>query len=394
MNSNPPSTRNSLDMLYHVFLIRCGLEALSEGIRVRIFELSVIDKTLSPSPSSMLSPSCCVQLRIAEKKMFHFEKSKMPITKKLTMEEKHPELFKPETDIDRRLCRRIVPMEVMNLGFPRTGTMCKSRNIFLRPASCFLKRLSIVANYQRFSPIKAIQVALDILGYNCYHSSAFFTNIRDTDMWNDAMDAKYFNRGSLFTRTEWDQLLGSYSAVSADPPAVAFAEDLVAAYPKAKVILVEREIESWYRSFDDNIISAQWSRFNRFVCLLDSKLLGPVGECHRRWATGWMKSHSKAEMRRKSRQAYREHYALVRKVTPKEQLLEYRLETGWGPLCEFLGKPIPDMPFPRVNDSAALQELLSIIIKRGVYNAFKRSLLYIVLLMILTLGIWLLWSSL
>ena len=35
--------------------------------------------------------------------------------------------------------------------------------------------------------------------------------------------------GPRFTRTDWDQLLGSYSAVSADPPAVAFAEDLITA---------------------------------------------------------------------------------------------------------------------------------------------------------------------
>ena len=46
--------------------------------------------------------------------------------KKLTMKEKHPELFMPQTNIDRRQRKRVVPMEVMNLGFPRTGTMCKS----------------------------------------------------------------------------------------------------------------------------------------------------------------------------------------------------------------------------------------------------------------------------
>ena len=42
------------------------------------------------------------------------------------MKEKHPELFMPQMNIDRRQCERMVPMEVMNLGFPRTGTMCKS----------------------------------------------------------------------------------------------------------------------------------------------------------------------------------------------------------------------------------------------------------------------------
>ncbi len=187
------------------------------------------------------------------------------------------------------------------------------------------------------------------------------------------MDAKYLGQGRRFTRTEWDQLLGSYSAVSADPPAVAFAEDLVAAYPEAKVILVEREIESWYRSFDTNVIAAQWSLMISFVSELDPWFLRPVRRCHRRWATTWMESHSQAEMREKARRAYRDHYAIVRRVTPKSRLLEYQLTDGWRPLCDFLDKPVPDVPFPRVNDSEALQELLAIIIKRGLYNAFMRT---------------------
>ena len=235
----------------------------------------------------------------------------------------------------------------------------------------------------------AIQAALNILGYNCYHSSIFFSNIRDCDMWNEAMDAKYLGQGPRFTRTDWDQLLGSYSAVSADPPAVAFAEDLVAAYPEAKVILVEREIESWYRSFDTNVITAQWSPMISFVSELDPWLLRPVRRCHRRWATGWMDSDCQAEMQEKARQAYRNHYALVRRVTPKGRLLEYKLTDGWGPLCEFLGKPVPDVPFPRVNDSEALQELLAIVIKRGLYNALKRSARFTLPLAVLGLGAWL-----
>ncbi len=202
------------------------------------------------------------------------------------------------------------------------------------------------------------------------------------------MDAKYLGQGRRFTRTEWDQLLGSYSAVSADPPAVAFAEDLVAAYPEAKVIPVEREIESWYRSFDTNVIAAQWSLMISFVSELDPWFLRPVRRCHRRWATTWMESHSQAEMRKKARRAYRDRYALVRRVTPKSRLLEYQLTDSWGPLCDFLDKPVPDVPFPRVNDSEALQELLAIIIKRGLYSAFMRAVRFTLPFAVLTLGIW------
>ncbi|MCJ1248355.1 hypothetical protein MMC30_005572 [Trapelia coarctata] len=114
----------------------------------------------------------------------------MATPRPLTKREKHPEGFLPETNIDRRTCKRTVPMEILNLSFPRTGTM-------------------------------SLHTALTILGYPCYHSIAFFQNLPDTTMWNAAMDAKFFGTGPPFTLTEWDQLLGAYRAyraVSADPP--------------------------------------------------------------------------------------------------------------------------------------------------------------------------------
>ena len=42
-----------------------------------------------------------------------------------TVQERHPELFKPDLQIDRLCGTRTVPMEVLNLSFPRTGTMCE-----------------------------------------------------------------------------------------------------------------------------------------------------------------------------------------------------------------------------------------------------------------------------
>ena len=44
--------------------------------------------------------------------------------RQLTLQEKHPELYVPEQNIDRRTCVRVVPMEVLNMGMSRTGTRC------------------------------------------------------------------------------------------------------------------------------------------------------------------------------------------------------------------------------------------------------------------------------
>lgn len=39
---------------------------------------------------------------------------------------------------------------------------------------------------------------------------------------------------------------------------------------------------------------------------------------------------------------------------PEERLLEFNVRQGWGPLREFLGVPVPDAPFPRINDTKGL----------------------------------------
>ena len=57
-------------------------------------------------------------------------------------------------------------------------------------------------------------------------------------------------------------------------------------------------------------------------------------------------------------QGLSDHNAHVRKVVPKDRLLEWQVTEGWEPLCQFLGKPAPDTPFPRINEGAMLREML------------------------------------
>lgn len=57
---------------------------------------------------------------------------------------------------------------------------------------------------------------------------------------------------------------------------------------------------------------------------------------------------------------------MVKRVVPPERLLVMNLKEGWAPLCAFLGKPIPDEPFPRVNESEAAEKTgKSIFLKCG-----------------------------
>ena len=44
----------------------------------------------------------------------------------------------------------------------------------------------------------------------------------------------------------------------------------------------------------------------------------------------------------------------VKTIVPSNRLLVFEVKEGWKPLCDFLQLPYPDLPFPRVNDSAEI----------------------------------------
>ena len=56
---------------------------------------------------------------------------------------------------------------------------------------------------------------------------------------------------------------------------------------------------------------------------------------------------------------FEEHNAAVRREVPAGRLLEFEVAQGWEPLCEFLDRPVPDKPFPRLNDTAAVQRMVA-----------------------------------
>jgi len=221
-----------------------------------------------------------------------------------------------------------------------------------------------------------MQTAFNTLGIPCCHSFSLYSHIRDCPMWIRAFEAKFAGKGKPFSRPEWDQLLAEYGAVT-DVPALAFWEDLVSAYPEAKVVLMEREIERWYTSFNDAVIELMWGKMGNLLADCDRWFVGPLRDVHLRWAQDWMGVHSAEEMRRTAREKYREHYALVRKIVPRGNLLEYKLGSGWEPLCSFLGREVPDMEFPKVNETASMHEKMSIIARRGLKNVLKGTLIWL-----------------
>lgn len=45
---------------------------------------------------------------------------------------------------------------------------------------------------------------------------------------------------------------------------------------------------------------------------------------------------------------------------PKDKLLVFDVKEGWEPLCKFLGKPVPNLSFPHVNDTKEFQRIMTV----------------------------------
>ncbi len=58
---------------------------------------------------------------------------------------------------------------------------------------------------------------------------------------------------------------------------------------------------------------------------------------------------------------YNDWHQQVIEKCPKDKLLVFDVKEGWEPLCKFLGKPIPDVPFPNTNDTEQMKKLHKIL---------------------------------
>lgn len=63
-----------------------------------------------------------------------------------------------------------------------------------------------------------------------------------------------------------------------------------------------------------------------------------------------------AEVLTNAERVYIQHYENLRRCVPPERLLEYKLGSGWEPLCEFLGKEVPQEEFPWMKETRELHQ--------------------------------------
>jgi len=218
---------------------------------------------------------------------------------------------------------------------------------------------------------QSMYIALQQLGYTPYHGNQLFRNAKDhhNKCWQEGLAAKYYT-GKSYGRAEFDKLLGNYDAVT-DSPCANFAEELIAAYPDAKIILTTRDPDSWVRSMNScyyqilDMLSwnpivylepNEWGAFRKLVYLILTQLT----------SGNW-------QDRTALRQGFLDHNARVRSLAPKDRFLDFEPGQGWGPLCQFLDKPEPAGPFPKTNEGNTTANILQMVYRAVLWRKAKRA---------------------
>lgn len=238
----------------------------------------------------------------------------------------------PERLIDSDTRTRNKPMRVLVLGMCRTGT-------------------------------SSIKAALGRLGYNAHHMVNILHGGEGLALWHEAVTVTFLPdserpahlRGAApYGRAEFDKLLADYDAVT-DVPSALFVDQLTKAYPDAKVVLTNRAYDSWARSMRASI----WNIFRRklpsFCMRWNVTPFAPFLRFVHTIFHVHSGNHYDDEV---SRAAFEKHYAHVRSVVPKQNLLEFGPKFSWEPLCEFLGHEVPNEPYPHVNDAEEMRKRL------------------------------------
>ena len=193
-------------------------------------------------------------------------------------------------------------LQVIGAGFGRTGTM-------------------------------SLKTALEMLGFApCHHMSDVFQHPEQVPLWDRAAQGEAMN---------WNDLFASYKA-SCDWPSSAFYKELADYCPQAKVVLTLRDPLSWYKSVSSTIIRGMRKPEPGQTHVLPG-IFAPLLIGEKIFGNDFSEAHMI--------DVFQRHNEEVRRTIPADRLLVLEAREGWAPLCEFLGVPVPDVPYPKTNST-------------------------------------------
>jgi hypothetical protein len=194
----------------------------------------------------------------------------------------------------------------------------------------------------------SLKLALErLLGAPCYHAYELTSKHLDhVPLWHEAL------RGN---EPDWDDIYGGRGYLATlDWPGASFWRELSRAYPDALVLLSKRETaDAWFRSADATIVEYTRQTGEQQVAEWDPEMQAWYSMILEVFATRFTPAPFEEHA---AKQAYERHNAAVRAEVPGDRLLEWQPGDGWEPLCERLGVPVPDEPFPHINHTGTWRE--------------------------------------
>jgi hypothetical protein len=221
-----------------------------------------------------------------------------------------------------------------------------------RPTVAVEGGLSVIGAGFGRTGTSSLQQALEILGFGpCYHMREVFKDPEGLAKWN-----RIGTRTAGDTTTNWDDIFFGYKATT-DVPAAMYYKELCAYYPNAKVILTVRDEEKWVTSAMQTIIpcSPLWKVLHSLALTENHSFARMLSNVVWKPFCG---GESSARDRDALLAAFRMHNEAVQTTVPPEKLLVFDVKNGWGDLCKFLDRPIPDAPFPRAWEAAEFKAMI------------------------------------
>ena len=208
----------------------------------------------------------------------------------------------------------------------------------------------------------SLKAALQVIGYGpSLHMEDLFRDSRRCALW-----ARLFEEGT----TDLDQLFEGYRSTT-DFPGCLLVGDLFDSYPDLKVVLNYRDPAAWYDSIMRTIYpaanrTAEEQRAMSRKAVEDHRFVG-INAALSLVDDYLLKGYFRGQLPERgfAIAAYEDHYATVRQLVPAGQLLEYRVEEGWAPLCKFLSVDLPEAEFPHKNTSGDFQQQVMKMIAGG-----------------------------
>lgn len=180
---------------------------------------------------------------------------------------------------------------------------------------------------------ESMKLALEILGFGpCHHMKEVIADPDQLRIWRSIA------RGD---EPSWEEAFAGYRS-AVDWPSAYFWRELSAYYPDAKVLLTLRSPESWYASMEKTILKT-------LRASTDTESIGIRLITERVF-------DRRIDDREHVIATYERNTAEVQAAFGRDRLLTYNIGDGWEPLCRYLGKPVPEAPYPRTNSAKEFNE--------------------------------------